>query len=239
MASRCCSRKQDASVAICCRDLILIHWQERTRPHLMAPVKVFGSAVFANAARVMACLEEVGVEYEVVEVDYMAKEHKGLKHLARNVRSTISKYVLRKYAKSAQDDLLREDNPEEAAMVDVWTEVEAHHYFPAMAPIFYECVVFPARLGTTPNQEVVGESVQKLSKVLDVYEAHLSKTKTMYLAGDFFSFADLCHFPFTFHVMSTPHASLFDSYPHVKAWLERVMARPSLKKLSAHMEIKP
>nr|CAB3473143.1 unnamed protein product [Digitaria exilis] len=221
----------------------------------MAPVKVFGSAVFANAARVMACLEEVGVEYEVVEVDYMAKEHKGLKHLARNPfgqipafqdgdimlfeSRAISKYVLRKYAKSAQDDLLREDNPEEAAMVDVWTEVEAHHYFPAMAPIFYECVVFPARLGTTPNQEVVGESVQKLSKVLDVYEAHLSKTKTMYLAGDFFSFADLCHFPFTFHVMSTPHASLFDSYPHVKAWLERVMARPSLKKLSAHMEIKP
>jgi len=51
----------------------------------MAPVKVFGSAVFANAARVMACLEEVGVEYDVVEVDYMAKEHKGLEHLARNV----------------------------------------------------------------------------------------------------------------------------------------------------------
>ena len=51
----------------------------------MAPVKVFGSAVFANAARVMACLEEVGVEYDVVEVDYRAKEHKGLEHLARNV----------------------------------------------------------------------------------------------------------------------------------------------------------
>jgi len=54
------------------------------------PVKVFGSAVFANAARVMACLEEVGVEYEVVEVDYTAMEHKGPQHLSKNVRNTAS-----------------------------------------------------------------------------------------------------------------------------------------------------
>lgn len=53
----------------------------------MAPVKVFGSAVFANAARVMACLEEVGVDYEVIEVNYMAKQHRGPEHVARNVRN--------------------------------------------------------------------------------------------------------------------------------------------------------
>jgi glutathione S-transferase len=56
----------------------------------MAPLKVFRSAVFANAARVLACLDEVGVEYEVVEVDYMAMEHMGPEHLARNVRCTCS-----------------------------------------------------------------------------------------------------------------------------------------------------
>jgi len=122
-------------------------------------------------------------------------------------------------------------------MVDVWTEVEAHTYLPAIAPIFYECVVYPAKHGTSPNQKVVEESLEKLKKVLDVYEAHLSKSKHLYLAGDFFSLADLNHVPYTFHIMRTPHASLFDSYPHVKAWWERVMARPSLKKLSPDMEI--
>uniref|UniRef100_A0A0A8ZS47 glutathione transferase n=1 Tax=Arundo donax TaxID=35708 RepID=A0A0A8ZS47_ARUDO len=218
----------------------------------MAPVKVFGSAVFANAARVLACLEEVGVEYEVAEVDYMVKEHKGPEHLARNPfgqipafqdgdvmlfeSRAISKYVLRKYSRSAQVDLLREGNPEEAAMVDVWTEVEAHHYFPAIAPIVYECVVYPARLGIPPNQKVVGESLEKLRKVLDVYEARLSKSK--HLAGDFFSFADLSHFPYTFYFITTPHASLLDSYPHVKAWWESIMARPSVKKPSADMVLR-
>ncbi|RLM91620.1 glutathione-S-transferase [Panicum miliaceum] len=61
-----------------------------------------------------------------------------------------------------------------------------------------------------PNRKVVDESQEKLKKVLDVYEAHLSRSK--YLAGDFFSFADFNHFPFTIHVMTTPHASLLDSY---------------------------
>ncbi|TVU20859.1 hypothetical protein EJB05_30459 [Eragrostis curvula] len=219
----------------------------------MAPVTVFGSAVFANAARVLVCLEEVGIEYEVVEVDYMAKEHKGPEHLSRNPfgqipalqdgdvmlfeSRAISKYVLRKYGKASNVDLLREDSAEEAALVDVWTEVEAHHYFPAIAPIVYECVVFPARLGMQPNQKVVDESLEKLGKVLEIYEARLSKSK--YLAGDFFSFADLTHFPYTYYFMKTTHASLLDKFPHVKAWWEDLMSRPSTKKHGAGMFLEP
>jgi glutathione S-transferase len=52
----------------------------------MAPVKVFGSAAFTNVARVLVCLEEVGAEYEVVDIDFLTKEQKKPEHLARNVR---------------------------------------------------------------------------------------------------------------------------------------------------------
>ncbi|CAN6175646.1 unnamed protein product [Urochloa humidicola] len=214
----------------------------------MAPVKVFGPAMSTNVARVLVCLEEVGAEYEVVNIDFQAKEHKSPEHLARNPfgqipafqdgdivlfeSRAISKYVLRKY-KSPEHDLLREGNLREAAMVDVWTEVEAHQYNPALSPVVYECLINPAMRGAPTNQKVVEESLEKLRKVLDVYEARLSKSK--YLAGDFLSFADLNHFPYTFYFMATPHAQLFDSYPHVKAWWERLMARPSMKKLGATM----
>ena len=51
----------------------------------MAPVKVFGPAMSTNVARVLVCLEEVGAEYEVVNIDFQAKEHKSPEHLARNV----------------------------------------------------------------------------------------------------------------------------------------------------------
>ncbi|TKW14475.1 hypothetical protein SEVIR_5G170800v4 [Setaria viridis] len=218
----------------------------------MAPVKVFGPAMSTNVARVLVCLEEVGAEYEVVNIDFQAKEHKGPEHLARNPfgqipafqdgdvvlfeSRAISKYILRKY-KSAETDLLREGNLREAAMVDVWTEVEAHQYNPALSPVVYECLINPTMRGVPTNQKVVDESLEKLRKVVHVYEARLSKSK--YLAGDFLSFADLNHFPYTFYFMATPHASLFDSYPHVKAWWERLMARPSMKKLGASMAPKP
>ncbi|KAL6615306.1 hypothetical protein ACP70R_037576 [Stipagrostis hirtigluma subsp. patula] len=199
----------------------------------MAPVKVFGLKMSTNVARVLVCLEEVGAEYEVVDIDFLAKEHKSPEHLARNHRSArsqlafqdgdvvlfesraISRYVLRKYSKSAGVDLLREGNLEEAAAVDVWTEVEAQQYNPAVAPIVYECLIHPAMFGVPTNQKLVDECVEKLRKVLDVYEARLSKHR--YLAGDFLSFADLSHFAYTHYLMGTPYASLFDSYPRVKA----------------------
>ncbi|CAN6168267.1 unnamed protein product, partial [Urochloa humidicola] len=91
----------------------------------MAPVEVFGPAMSTNVARVLVCLEEVGAEYEVVNIDFQANEHKSPEHLARNPfgqipafqdgdvvlfeSRAISKYVLRKY-KSPEHDLLREGN---------------------------------------------------------------------------------------------------------------------------------
>ncbi|VAH13981.1 unnamed protein product [Triticum turgidum subsp. durum] len=50
----------------------------------MAPVKVFGPAMSTNVARVLVCLEEVGAEYEVVDIDFKAMEHKSPEHLVRN-----------------------------------------------------------------------------------------------------------------------------------------------------------
>lgn len=49
---------------------------------------------------------------------------------------------------------------------------------------------------------MVGENVDKLRKMLEVYELErLSKSK--YMAGDFVSLADLSHFPFTHFFMAT------------------------------------
>ncbi|GJN31882.1 hypothetical protein PR202_gb20337 [Eleusine coracana subsp. coracana] len=63
----------------------------------------------------------------------------------------------------------------------------------------------------------------------------LACQRPKYLAGDFISFADLTHFPYTYYFMKTPHASVLDSYPHVKAWWESLVARPAAKKLSTYM----
>ncbi|XP_010904820.1 probable glutathione S-transferase GSTF1 [Elaeis guineensis] len=210
-------------------------------------VKVYGPPMSTCTARVISTLEEMGAEYEVVPIDFEAGEHKQPPHLARNPfgqvpafedgdlmlfeSRAIARYVARKY-KSSGPDLLREGNLQESAMVDLWLEVESQQYNPAIAPIVYQCLVIPMR-GGVADQKLIDANVEKLGKVLDVYEDHLSKTK--YLAGDFFSLADLSHLPYTHYFMATPYASLFESRPHVQAWWQDLSSRPAVRKTAAAM----
>uniref|UniRef100_A0A453EC14 glutathione transferase n=1 Tax=Aegilops tauschii subsp. strangulata TaxID=200361 RepID=A0A453EC14_AEGTS len=205
----------------------------------MSPVKVFGHPMLTNVARVLLFLEEVGAEYELVPVDFVAGEHKRPQHpfakmpgfqdgdLVLFESRAIAKYILRKYGGTAGLDLLGENSGiEELAMVDMWTEVEAQQYYPAISPVVFECIIIPFIIpggGAAPNQTVVDESLERLRGVLGIYEARLEKSR--YLAGDSISFADLNHIPFTFYFMTTPYAKVFDDYPKVKAWWEMLMGR--------------
>jgi len=216
----------------------------------MSPVKVFGSAAFTNVARVLVCLEEVGAEYEVVEVDFHDMEHKGPEHLARNPfgqvpafqdgdlmlfqSRAISRYVLRKYR--TPDDgtnLLRDGDLQGSALVDAWLDVEALQYEPAVHAVFVQHRVVPA-LGGTPDEKAIGENVEKLRKVLEVYEARLGERR--YLAGDAVSLADLSHFPYTHYFMGMPYAAVFDAFPRVRAWWQDLVTRPAVRKVAAMMD---
>ncbi|KAJ3702024.1 hypothetical protein LUZ61_005729 [Rhynchospora tenuis] len=203
-------------------------------------MKVYGLTKTTNVARVLISLEEVGAEYDVVPVDFATGEHKSQAHLIRNPfgqvpafqdddvmlfeSRAISRYILRKY----KSNLLREDDIKEAALVDVWVDVEYGQYNTPASSICYNVIVKPMH-GEEVDLEVVDTNLEKLKKVLEVYEARLSQCK--YLAGDFISFADLSHVPCTYYLMLTQYKSVFDSYPHVKAWWEAIMTRPSIKKV--------
>lgn len=142
----------------------------------------------------------------------------------------ISKYILRK----GGSNLLRESNLSESAMVDVWLEVEKGHFNSAMSPIIFQSFVVPKVLGGKTDTKIVEENLQKLRTALEVYEARQSKS--MYLAGDFVSLADISHFPAAFYLLGGPHASVLDAYPHVKVWIAVVMGRPSVKKVAELMK---
>ncbi|KAM0873611.1 hypothetical protein ACQ4PT_037953 [Festuca glaucescens] len=207
----------------------------------MAPVKLYGMTMSWNVTRCVAALEEAGIEYDIVPIDFGAGEHKSPEHLARNPfgqmpalqdgdfyvweSRAICKYVCRK----SKLELLKEDNLKESAMVDVWLEVEANQYTAALEPIILEYLVRPM-FGRATDQKIVEDNLVKLKKVLEVYEARLTKCK--YLAGDFFSLADLTHVSSTACLAATPQESLFDAYPHVKAWWSSLMARPSVQKVA-------
>lgn len=131
-------------------------------------------------------------------------------------------------------ELLKEDNLSDSATVDVWLEVESNQFDRPMAEIIHQSLIIPVYLGGETDVKVVEENLTKLRKTFEVYEARLSKFK--YLAGDFISLADLSHFPTAYYLLATPHASLLDEYPHVKAWINGILARPTVKKVIEMMK---
>ncbi|KAM1759184.1 hypothetical protein ACFX11_008211 [Malus domestica] len=207
-------------------------------------LKLHGLSVSTCTARVVACLHEKSVDFELVPVDLFACENKQPEFLAKNPfglvpvleddgitlfeSRAIAAYVAEKF-KETGHDLVRRENFNEAALVKVWTEVESQQYNPAIEPIIFEFFAKPV-VGIEPDQTVIDASLEKLKKVLDVYEARLRSNK--FLAGDFYSLADLHHFPGTFYFMKTPWSSLVDDRPRVKAWWEEISARPASKKVA-------
>ncbi|KAG5138317.1 hypothetical protein JHK82_023048 [Glycine max] len=177
-------------------------------------VKVYGPD-YANPKRVIVCLIEKEIEFETIHVDSFKEEHKQ------------PEYLKLQY-KNQGTDLLGK-TIEERGLVEQWLEVEAHNYYPPIYNLVMHVLVHPYK-GEPFDPKVIQESEEKLGKVLDIYEERLSKTK--YLAGDFFSLADLSHLPFTHYLMNhMKKGYMVRERKHVSAWWDDISNRPSWKKV--------
>jgi glutathione S-transferase len=209
-------------------------------------IKVYGKVLSGSTALVLAAVHEKEVtDYELVDVDMMAGAHKMPDFLAMQPfglcpvlvdgpltlfeSRAIARYIAHKF--EGQGTPLCGLTPIDQALVEQWLEVEGQNYTPAVGGILREkfATFFT---GEQPNEAVVSAHIEKLGKVLDVYEARLTKSKN--LAGDFFSLADLAHIP-TLNVLSTLNLEdeVMEGRPHVKSWWEDISSRPAWKKVSA------
>ncbi|KAJ7977535.1 Glutathione S-transferase [Quillaja saponaria] len=210
-------------------------------------IKLYGLPMSTATTRVLLCLHEKGVDFELIPVNAFSGEHKQPPFLSKNPfglipvledgdltlfeSRAITAYLAEKF-KETGTDLVRHNNLNEAALVKVWAEVESQSYDPAIKPIVDQYLMAPA-LGKEPDQSIIDTNLEKLKKVLDVYETKLSRTK--FIAGDFYSIADLHHISHTYLFMKTPSASLINDRPHVKAWWENISSRPASKKVGEGM----
>ncbi|KAK9683317.1 hypothetical protein RND81_10G131600 [Saponaria officinalis] len=111
-------------------------------------------------------------------------------------------------------------------------EVEPQRYEPIIRPITFQFFVAPL-FGKTTDQNIIDQNLEKLRKFLEVYEEKLRCTK--YLAGDYYTLADLHHLPCTHYFVKTSYASLVNSHPRVRAWWEDILSRPAFMKVAENM----
>ncbi|KAJ0693290.1 putative glutathione transferase [Helianthus annuus] len=205
-------------------------------------VKVYGPA-YASPKRVLLCLVEKEINFETVPVDLIAGENLTPEYLQLQPFGSLpviqdgdytlfeSRAIIRYYAekyKTQGTDLLGK-TLEDQGLVNQWLEVEAHNYHPPLINLVLH-IMFSPHFGIVRNEQVINESEEKLVKVLDVYEGRLSKSK--YLAGDFFSLADLSHIPFTSYLVGPVGKEyMIKERKHVSAWWDDISSRPSWLKV--------
>ncbi|KAL1833517.1 hypothetical protein ACET3Z_003168 [Daucus carota] len=206
-------------------------------------VKVFGSLRGACPQRVLACLLELDLDYEFVHVDLDSGEHKQPPFLLRQPFGQVpaieegdfklfeSRAIIRYYAaKYAEKGVKLIGNTlEERALVEQWLEVEAHNFNPMLYTLVLQLLVFP-KMGGKMDHVLVQECEEKLEKVLDVYEQRLSESK--YLAGDYFSLADLSHLPGIRYLMNEIGLGhLVTDRKSVNSWWIDISGRSAWKKV--------
>eukprot|EP00897_Mesotaenium_endlicherianum_P001594 jgi/Mesen1/1462/ME000132S00403 len=214
----------------------------------MAPVKVYGAYYSTCTMRVLTTLYEKEAEYELVPIDLTKGEHKQPEFLARQPFGQIpvlddgeieifeSRAIFRHLALKfkEQGNELFGPTPNDRSKIDSYIEAEQANFNPPISAIVYEKVWAPM-YGRTTDEARVAENQEKLGKVLDVYEKILASRP--YLAGEEFTLADLSHMPYSHYTINVAKAGQeFESRPNVKAWIDRLFARPSWAKI---LELQP
>ncbi|XP_059290791.1 glutathione S-transferase F11-like [Lycium ferocissimum] len=213
-------------------------------------VKVYGSAMAACPQRVMVCLIELGVDFELIHVDLDSLEQKKPEFLVLqpfgqvpviedgDFRLFESRAIIRYYAAKYEDKgtKLTGTTLEKKALVDQWLEVESNNFNDLVYNMVLQLFVFP-KMGHKSDLTLVQNCADKLEKVFDIYEQRLSKCK--YLAGDFFSLADLSHLPSLRFVMNEGgFAHLLTKRKSLHDWYLDISSRPSWKKVLDLMMMK-
>ncbi|GER30469.1 glutathione S-transferase [Striga asiatica] len=211
---------------------------------MAAAVKVHGPPLSTAVSRVLACLLEKDVSFQVLPVNMAKGEHKKPEYLKIQPfgqvpafqdesitlfeSRAISRYICDKYATQGNKGLYG-TNPLEKASIDQWLEAEGQSFnLPSSVLVFQ--LAFAPIMKIKQDEDLIKQNEAKLVNVLDVYEKRLGESR--FLAGDEFTLADLSHLPNAHYLVSkTDRGELFTSRKNVERWWGEISSRESWKKV--------
>ncbi|CDO68190.1 hypothetical protein BN946_scf184938.g42 [Trametes cinnabarina] len=208
-------------------------------------LKIVGNPVSTCTNRVRITLEELGVPYELVAIDFSKGEHKSPEFTAIQPfgqvpyidddgfklyeSRAIARYVALKYGgigKLIPDpkDVRKYGLFEQAA------SIELSNFDPSASGLAYENI-FKVAYGGKTNQDAVAQMKTTLEGKLGAYDVILGKSK--YLAGDELTLADLFHIPYGALLEKQGIDYLVSGrWPNVTRWWKDISSRESWKKVA-------
>uniref|UniRef100_A0ACD5TIG5 Uncharacterized protein n=1 Tax=Avena sativa TaxID=4498 RepID=A0ACD5TIG5_AVESA len=224
-----------------------------------APVlQVFGQPASTDVARVLACLFERNLHFQLVRTDAVNRAqhlpagasvetswypsgHVTLKHGGTILSDSrdICRYVCTEFPRDRAGGSLYGEGSLERASVEKWLRTEARCFDAPCTEMAAHYCRHLALAPTTPADDegygggAAESSERRLRRVLDVYDDALARNR--YLAGDEFSLADLSHLPNAHRLAGSNKMGrrLLGSVKNVARWYEAVSARPAWQRVVA------
>ncbi|KAH7156359.1 glutathione S-transferase [Dactylonectria macrodidyma] len=214
-------------------------------------LKIYGHPSSICTRRVRTILEEKGVEYEFINVNFLQGEHLSepygsawhpfkkipvLVDTEADIKvfesRAIAQYIAAKYHGYGPDLSPPQDDLKKFAAFQQALSIELSYFDPNVGGIAGEAVFKPA-MGFGPgDQAVIKTKLDALDTALQGYERILSQQR--YLAGDEITLADLFHLPFGGLVEPLGFGELVAKYPAVEKWWNGLKGRESWKKVGAN-----
>ncbi|PAN51713.1 hypothetical protein GQ55_9G624200 [Panicum hallii var. hallii] len=208
---------------------------------MAAGLQVFGQPASTDVARVLTCLFEKKLEFELVRIDTFKTHHKlpefirlrdpngqvTFKHGDKTLVDSrdICRYVCNQFPNDGNKTLYGSGALERAS-IEQWLQAEAQNFGPPSSALVFQLAFVPhlSHLGVRQDHAVIAENEDKLKQILDVYDEILSKNE--YLAGDEFTLADLSHLPNSHYIVNTERGrKLFTNKKNVAKWYDKISKR--------------
>ncbi|KAH7126108.1 thioredoxin-like protein [Dactylonectria macrodidyma] len=214
-------------------------------------ITLYGALQSTCTQRVILVLTELGVNYELSNINMQKGEHKSTDHLTLfhpfgripvidddGVRifesRAICQYLVAKYGRGSILELDQHRSAADIGYYEQAASIEYSYFDPSVKALAYE-KLFKGYMGLGgPDAAEVDKLTATLITTLDYYEEVTSSKQ--HLAGDKFSLVDLYHLPW-FHFLSNLKLETeISKRSSIKVWWDRVRERKSWVALVALLE---
>jgi glutathione S-transferase len=203
-------------------------------------MKLYNSNGSPNALRSRAVIHQLGIEVEIVNLDFASKENRSPEFLKLNPNGKVPTLVdgdLVLWESRAVNAYLAAKKPEAGlypaelkarALIDQWSYWQAIHLGPAMQKVAFERVQKKAFGRGEPDERAIAGDVKTVAELLGVLDGALAGRE--WIAGSL-SLADFA-LATTFILRRAAQLGV-EAHANVVAWIERVEALPAWQKAIA------